>query len=124
MMTCVRLIEKVQNESYQSVYLDYHHSEMQFIPISQEEINDIEDEDLKIDMRGASTLKITEIWENFDEYFKKYPHAYKEVTKTNKYIFENDSKQMIAMNIGHYMDKKANRILFKMLESHLRSWWD
>jgi hypothetical protein len=124
MMTCVGLIEKVQEESYQTEYSDYHYSEFHFVAISQEDIDDIDDEDLKVDMKGASTLHIQEIWEKYDDYFAKYPHAYREVTKTDKYIFENDSKQHIAMNMGYYLDKKANRILFAMLETYLRSWWD
>jgi hypothetical protein len=124
MMTCVRLIDIVKEEKYQSEYVDYQHSEYEFIPISQEDIDAIDDVDLKTDMKGASTLHSNEIWEKYDEYFAKYPHAYREVTKSDKYIFDNDSKQKIAMNMGYYLDTKANRILFKMLETHLRSWWD
>jgi len=110
MMTCVRLIEKVQYETYQSEYCDYKHSEFHFIPVK--------------DNPGYSTMETQEIWEKYNDYFAKYPHAYREVTKTDKYIFQNDSKQTIAMNMGYYMDKKANRVLFKMLETHLKSWWD
>jgi phage gp16-like protein len=73
---------------------------------------------------GYYEMKSNDIWEIYDEYFKKYPHAYCEVTKTDKYIFENDTKQTIAMNMGHYLHKKANRILFKMMEEYLQTWWD
>ena len=124
MMTCVRMIDDIQSEHYQTEYFDYQHSEYHFVPVSEEDMEDIDDEDLRFDMKGASTLHVQEIWEKYDDYFAKYPHAYREVTKTDKYIFENDSKHKIAMNMGHYLDKKANRILFKMLETHMRSWWD
>ena len=109
-MTCVRLINKVQSEFYQSEYTDYDHREFSFIPLE--------------DNSECYRMESKEIWEKYDDYFAKYPHAYREVTKTDKYIFENNSKQKIAMNIGYYLDKKANRLLFKMLETHLRSWWD
>jgi hypothetical protein len=110
MMTCVRLIDKIQNEFYRCEYYDYQHSEFHFTPMK--------------DMEGYSELNIQEIWEKYDDYFAKYPHAYREVTKTGKYIFENKDKHYIAMNMGHYLDSKANRILFKILENNMYKWWD
>lgn len=108
MMTCVRLIEKIENETYDHEWYKFQHSEYLWIP----------------DTPGSFRLEINEIWEKYDEYFAKYPHAYREVTKNEKYIFANISKQNIAMNMSHYMDKKANRLLFKILERDLRKWWD
>jgi len=110
MRLCVRMIEDIHTEHYQSEYFDYHHSEMLFIPLE--------------DQPGYSTLHIQEIWENYDAYFKKYPHAYREVTKTDKYIFDNDTKRHIAMNMGHYLHNKARKILFKILEQDIEKWWD
>jgi hypothetical protein len=108
MMTCVRLIEKIENETYDHEWYKFQHSEYLWIP----------------DTPGSFRLEINKIWEKYDEYFAKYPHAYREVTKTEKYIFANISKQNIAMNMSHYMNKKANRLLFKILERDLRKWWD
>jgi hypothetical protein len=65
----------------------------------------------------------TDYFIKFDDYFKKYPHAYREVTKTDKYIFNNDTKMHIAMNMGHYMHNKANDILFKLLRQNIERWW-
>ena len=96
METCVRLMSDIQDEFYSSEYNDYI----------------------------KNSTKSTKGWEKFDDYLAKYPHAYREVTKTDRYIFDNDSKQNIAMNVGYYLHKKANRILFKLLERHLESWWD
>jgi len=110
MMTCVRLIDKIQSEFYAHEYMNYHHCEYLWIPLE--------------DNKDYSTLKINEIWEKFDDYFKKYKHAYKEVTKHEKFILENNSKINIAINIGHYMENKANRILFDILENHIHNWWD
>jgi hypothetical protein len=124
MITCVRLIDKVQDEHYQGEYMNYHYSEFHFIPIPQEDIDNIDDEDLRIDMKGCSMMETQEIWEKFDDYFAKYPHAYREVTKTDKYIFQNNNKRTIAMNMGYYLHNKANRILFKLLERNIVKWWD
>jgi len=126
MMTCVRLIDRVKEETYQSEYTDYHKSKFDWTPCEvPEDVMEKFREDGDIEDDGPFyQMEVTELSENFDDYFAKYPHAYREVTKSDKYIFENDTKEKIAMNMGYYLDKKANRILFKMLETHLRSWWD
>jgi hypothetical protein len=123
MMLCARLIDLIQNEHYESEYSDYHYSEMYFVPISDEDLNDMDDDSKKV-MKGGSTLQHQEIWEKFDNYFAKYPHAYREVTKTDTYILTNDSKEKIAMNMGYYLHRKANRILFMLLERNITNWWD
>jgi hypothetical protein len=33
-------------------------------------------------------------------------------------------KEACAMDIGHYKQAKAKRILFKLLEHRLEWWWD
>lgn len=110
MEMCARMIEDIRNDFYTTEHLDYCNTEIQFVPIENKP--------------GYSTIQKTEIWEKYDDYFKKYPHAYREVTKTDKYIFENDAKDKIAMNMGYYMHKKAKRILFKILETYMETWWD
>jgi hypothetical protein len=108
--TCIRLIDNIQNEFYSYEYGNYHHSEMHLTPIK--------------DKPGYLEMHIQEIWEKFDDYFNKYPHAYREVTKTDKYIFDNDTKLHIAMNMGKYLHNKARRILFKILEQDIEKWWN
>ena len=107
---CVRMIEDLHTEFYLSEYMDYHLCEYLHVPVE--------------DKPEYSRLVINEIWEKFDDYFKKYPHAYREVTKTDKYIFPNDSKRTIAMNMGIYLHDKARRVLFALLEHHIEDWWD
>jgi hypothetical protein len=36
----------------------------------------------------------------------------------------DDDKQVIAMNIGHINQDRAHKLLFKILESNINSWWD
>jgi hypothetical protein len=111
MMLCVRLIEKVQDETYSSEYMDYHQTEMSF--------KKIEDSDLH-------TLEIKELSQNFDEYFKKYPRQYKKVMNGELNIFKRENKdlQVIAMEIAHENQKRCQDLLFKILNNNINNWWD
>lgn len=106
---CVRLIGKVKSDFYSSEYMDYHKSEMNFIEIPGTDHYE---------------LKIEELSENFQEYFDKYPLVYKKVTQTDKYVFRNDSKKNIAMNMGVYNQNRCHALLFKIMESNIYNWWD
>ena len=35
-----------------------------------------------------------------------------------------DNKQIIAMNIGHINHDRARKLLFKIMEESIESWWD
>ncbi len=122
MELAVRLMKLVSEEHYHAAYTEYHKSEMFFDPITKEIIDEIGQE--AADTLELSTVRMETIWEDFDSFFAKYPHAYREVTKADKYIFENDTKQKIAMNMGYYLHEKANRILFTLLQRYLQTWWD
>jgi hypothetical protein len=115
MRTCVRLMEKVRDDYYESEYLDYYKTKMWF--------EDIEDSP------GYSTIESKIISENFDEYFKKYPLIYKRVLNGEGIVninkkSKNQRKNAIAMNIAHINQKRANKLLFKMLETNIKRWWD
>jgi hypothetical protein len=115
MMTCVRLMEKVREEYYESEWMVYYESKMWFESIKEQP--------------GYSRLESEIISENFDEYFKKYPLIYKRVLK-GEGIFsienesENENKQRIAMNIAHINQERTHKLLFKILEKNIRGWWD
>lgn len=110
MMTCVRLINKVREEYYQSEYTDYHKCEFHWDDIP--------------DKPDYSELRIEELSEDFDDYFKKYPRIYKHVLKMDKTPFKRSEKSGIAMNISRINHSRAKKLLFKMLEEHIESWWD
>ena len=104
MMLCVRLIEKVQSDYYGSEYSDYHKSDYKFI-------------DSK-DHPGSYEMKIEEISENYDDYFKKYPLIYRMVPDLKA------SKHKIALDIARINEERAHKLLFKILEQNIRNWWD
>ena len=114
MMWCVRLIDKIQDEFYSGEYMDYHESNYNWL-----------------DIEGDSEhkqLDIQEVSENYDEYFAKHKAAVRKVLANKELqIFElNDDnyKQRLAMNLGYYNEKRAQDLLFKILNRDIRGWWD
>lgn len=104
-MTCVKLMQKVREEYYHLEYMDYHESKFEFIPTDNPELKE---------------LKVTELSENFDEYYKKYPRLYKRILKENP----DAGRSRIAFLMSMENHKKARRILFKLMENNIESWWD
>jgi hypothetical protein len=104
MMTCVHLIEKVQDEWYGREYFDYHKSKLKFIDSESHP--------------GSYEMKIEEISENYDDYFKKYPLIYRMVPDLKA------SKHKIALDIARINEERAHKLLFKILEQNIRNWWD
>lgn len=114
MMTCVRLMEKVKDEYYQSEYSDYHDSDYNWVDS---------------DEPGYSQLDIVEKSENFDDYIKKYPSTMRKVLSNPKafdYIQEDykDKKSTLAMLIARENHNKARRLLFTLMERNIEKWWD
>jgi hypothetical protein len=133
MMLCYRLIDDVQHEHYQSEYSDYHVSEHNWIPCDDKEIKEMEEEMVDDedpffrDMKGSTRMEITEISENFDEFFAKNKLMHKkaiEHLKTNKNWHSPESKIVQAMVISKLKHEKAINLLFKILAEHLQNWWD
>ena len=118
MMTCVRLIHKVKEEEYDGEYMDYHESSYNWLDMP--------------DKPDYKQLDIELKSERFDEYFLKYPLDYKRViTNTANQIFSIDGdmhdvevKQRIAMNMGIVRQRRAHKLLFKLLERNILMWWD
>jgi hypothetical protein len=115
MMTCVRLMERVQDEFYSSEYGNYHKTKHWFEPCEDKE--------------GYSTWESRLLEENFDEYFLKYPRIYDRVMQgENVFTLDGDDhediKQRIAMNIGHINQDRARKLLFKIMEQNIEKWWD
>lgn len=113
MMTCVRLMKLIQDETYSSEYSDYHKTKHWFEDVPGKE--------------GYSTWESKIIEENFNDYFKKYPLIYKRVLNYEGAFDRKgreDDKQIIAMNIGQINHDRANMLLFKIMEQNISRWWD
>ena len=114
MMTCVRLMEKVQDEFYSSEYSDYHKTKHWFEPADKE---------------GYSTWESRILSEDFDSYIKKYPLIEKRVMNGEGVLRLDgedtlEIKQRVAMNIGHINHERARKLLFKLMEQNIERWWD
>jgi hypothetical protein len=115
MRLCVKLIQLVQDETYAMEYMDYAKDRVWFTPCE--------------DKSGSSLYNSEEVWENYDEFFKKYPLVYKRVLKGAGPISlegrdESDMKRLIAINIAHVNQERVHKLLFKILEENIRGWWD
>ena len=102
MMTCVRLIEKIQNEYYGTEYLNYNDSELIFIDSA--------------DYPNMYEMIAVEKSEHYDDYFKKYPRIAKQFTISDK------GKK--AFKIARINEQRAHKLLFKILEENITRWWD
>ena len=113
MRLCASLIQICQDDTYNTEYMDYAETDFWF--------EDVEDKP------GYSTIESKIIWEKYDDYFKKYPLIYKRVMN-GEGVFSlegrDDDKRVIAMNIGHINQDRAHKLLFKIMESNINSWWD
>jgi hypothetical protein len=115
MRLCVKLIEKVQDESYEMEYMNYYKDKVWFTPCE--------------DRPGSSLYNSEVISENFDDFFKKYPLVYKKVLKgegpfTLDGRDESEIKKIIAMNISHLNQQRAQDLLFKIINENINCWWD
>jgi hypothetical protein len=115
MNLCVKLIQLCQDETYSMEYMDYHKDRVWFTDV--------------IDRPGNSLYNSEEVWENYDELFKKYKLIYRKVLKgegpfTLDGRDEADIKRIIAMNICHINQQRAQNLLFKIMNENINSWWD
>lgn len=112
MMTCVRLIEKVSSEWYSMEYMDYEKTKHWIEPVE--------------DNANLSEWKERQLEENFDDYFAKYPLIHKRVMNGEGPFHREgrDDKHGIAMNVGYINNKRAKKLLFKIIEENIEGWWD
>lgn len=103
MMTCVRLMKKVSDSFYYTEDYPYRKDKIRFEPT---------------DNPNLSKIEFDEISDNLEDYFKIYPRLYKLFSKN-----EIDKRE-IAREISICNEKRAKRILFKLLEENINKWWD
>jgi hypothetical protein len=109
---CVALISKLQDSYYSLEYCNYI-KEKHWFEKTEEDSN-------------LYTWESDLVWENLNEYINKYPLIYKRVMEGEGpfEISDKNDKKTIAMNIGHINQKRAHRLLFKILEEDIERWWN
>lgn len=113
MMTCVRLIEKIQDQFYDLEHTDYMEQKFSF-----EKVKDSDLTELKIELTS----------ENLSDYFSKHPNVYRRALKSSitkeKWYYSEVSDQTLAMWMSHYNHNRARKILFSLMERNIEKWWD
>jgi hypothetical protein len=105
---CLNLIQRVKDEYYGCEYLDYFEAKHWFEPTDE--------------TGQYFTCHSEMIWEKFDEYLAKYPIQHKKVLQ--KYADKIEEKKDIAFYIGLENEKRAQNLLYKILNRKLSHWWD
>lgn len=115
MIICTKLIQLCQDETYDIEYMNYVKDRSWFTPCE--------------DDPDHFTWNNEIIAEDLNDFFKKYPLIYKRVMNgegpfTLDGKNEKEIKRRIAMNICHINQQRAHKLLFKIIEQNINSWWD
>jgi len=113
MNLCVNLIQKLQDDFYEMEYMNYAKDRHWFEPCN--------------DGTGNSTWESENIWEEYDQYFRKYPNIHRRVMNGEGFApieGREDDKHFVAMSIAHMNQDRAHKLLFKILERDIQRWWD
>ena len=102
MNTVIRLIDKIKDEVYGMEYLDYV-------------VGDFWSEKETFDDQSYQDFQNKQ---DYTKFFEKYPLIYK------KFKCDDDSNTHIALSIGLENDKRAKKLLYKILYEHLDSFGD
>ena len=107
MTLALNLLERVKEEYYSLECMDYWDSEIVFDDVP-------ENPELK-------SIEVNTTTERYDEYLSKYPSSVRALTKEHG---EELDKQRLCLMVSNYNHKKANKLLFRVLEERLAFWWD
>lgn len=103
MKLCVRLIEKIQSEEYDSEYIDYYETDIEWVPS---------------DTPGCVEAVFHEVRNDLEDYFDKYPIVWR------KFWVCGEEDFRIARQMAQYNHQRAKRLLFTLMERHIERWWD
>jgi hypothetical protein len=108
MKTVVKLLDKVQEETYRLEYYDYIDSEFEFV---------------KVEGTKYSTFEEKVTRDDTQEYIKKYPLTYRQITSDPLYKSDVDER-IIPMIMGNIRHEKAKRLLYTLMERNVEKWWE
>jgi hypothetical protein len=102
MMTCVRLIDKINEEYYGMEYFEYY------------------DYDMSTDNPNRF-LEFNVTRDELDTYYAKYPLTFKKIEAE---YGDTKDRSSTALLMGDDRQRKARKLLFKILEQNIETWWD
>lgn len=124
MILCHSLINKLQHEYYLTEWLDYFDSEIILRPMDfyDDLVTELDDD---IEPKDFFDIKILEKLENLKYYYNKYPLVFKKIRKEIQNEELNyETKKYIASKIAMENHERAKRLLFRILQEKMESWWD
>lgn len=112
---CLNLIERIQEGYYEIEHCDYINQDFNFVPTGK-----------KFEGEDTFEMKITVHYKDFIPYFTKYHNQYKKLIehgfKGQKLTKEDDER--IALYLGMVNHERAKKLLFKIMNERIESWWD
>ena len=104
MRLCVKLIDLVNDEFYESEIQDYYKTKHTSKKLPS----------------GNYQFESEVIEDNLDEYFKKYPNDFRRLSSDDLQY----NKYLTATKMGMDRQIRANKILFNLIERNIFNWWD
>jgi hypothetical protein len=102
MMTCVRLIDKINEQYYGMEYFEYY------------------DYDMSTDNPNRF-LEFNVTRDELDTYYAKYPLTFKKIEAE---YGDTKDRSSTALLMGDDRQRKARKLLFKILDENIETWWD
>ena len=108
--TCVRLIQKIQDDDYTSEMHEYWDTKMRIERIKNSTNHSLEFDDTRNDLHL---------------YLAKYLNDVRRALKSS-YLKdrENPSIKQIAIVVSRLREQRAKSLLFKIMDRNIMSWWD
>jgi len=108
--TCVRLIQKIQDDDYSSEMHEYWDTKMRVERVKGSTNHSLEFDDIRDDLHL---------------YLAKYPNDVRRALKSS-YLKdkENSSNKQIAIVVSRLREDRAKTLLFKIMNKNIFSWWD
>lgn len=103
---CLNLIESIQEEYYACEYQDFETTKNYFVECE--------------DKPKYYEWKMDILSERYQEYFDKYKSSYRKIKQQNP----DTDNHLIAFRMAQYNQEKCQRLLFKILNEKINSFWD
>ena len=107
MTIVLNLLERKLEEFYSLEKYDYHQFEWNFTPC--------------VNQPEYTTMDSTIVWEKFDDYLAKYPNVVRKIKLEHPDVVDKDQ---LSLYVGLANERRANKLLWKILEERSHEWWD
>lgn len=118
MNTCSKLITHIIDEKWEREFYDYYDIE----------VYEVEGEDIP---EGFTEMQTEVVWETINDYIDLYPLQLEVIKKQflqikkRKIDFNSiDDKRLFGSLLSNHNQQRATNLLFTIMSTQLRKWWD